>query len=106
VADGQSGVPLTQADVDARGLQVVVSLSDGTKYPLRLHIHPPPPNAPAHAMYWAVSVPIPATHPTGTLSWTMTVTDKSGHGVSFEPIGQSAGIDVLTLAAKGPAAPR
>lgn len=106
VADGQSGQPLTQAQIEARGVHVVVTTSDGTKLEMHLHPHPPPPNAPAHSLYWSVSTGIPATHPTGTLKWTVAVSDKDGHGVTFAPIGQDAGITVLTIAAKGAAAPR
>jgi hypothetical protein len=104
IADGPNGTPLGTADVARLGVQAVVSLSDGSKVPLRLGSHPPPPNAPSHSTFWSGSIRTAADHPTGTLKWTLTVTDKAGHSVAFTPMGQDDGSTVLTLAQKGPAA--
>lgn len=106
IADGPTGRPLTRDDVQRLGVQAVVTLSDGTKLPLRLESHPPPPNAPAHKIYWAGAAPIPADHPTGALTWTVTVSDKSGHSTTFTPMGQEAGVAVLTIAQKATAPAR
>lgn len=104
IADGPTGTPLTAADVARLGLVAAVSLSDGSKVPLKLGFHPPPPNAPAHNTYWSGSIRMPADHPTGTLKWTLTVTDNKGHSVAFVPMGQDNGETVLTIAQKAPAA--
>ncbi|HXP93766.1 MAG TPA: hypothetical protein VN905_09885 [Candidatus Binatia bacterium] len=104
IADGPTGTPLSTADVARLGVQAVVSLSDGSKVTMKLGSHPPPPNAPAHSTFWSGSIGIPASHPTGTLKWTLTATDKAGHAVNFAPMGQDAGTTVLTLAQKAPAA--
>lgn len=105
IADGPTGTPLTAADVARLGLVATVSLSDGKKLPLRLGTHPPPPNLPVHSTFWSTSLPISRDHPTGTLKWRLTVTDKAGHSVTFEPIGQADGSTVLTLAQRAPAPP-
>jgi hypothetical protein len=65
-------------------------------------MHPPPPNAPSHSTYWSGALKTPADHPTGTLKWTLAVTDKAGAAVTFEPLGQAAGQSTLTLAQKPP----
>lgn len=101
IADAATGVELTAADVAQRGLRVAATLPDGTTVPLRLGSHPPPPNVPAHESYWSGSVLIKPDHPTGTLPWTVTVTDNQGRSGTFTPVGQAAGISVLTIAAKG-----
>jgi hypothetical protein len=105
IADGASGTPLSVADVARLGLVATVSLSDGTKVPLHLGSHPPPAVAPAHGTYWAASLSTRSDHPTGTLKWTLTVTDNAGHTVIFEPLGQANGASVLTLAQRAPAPP-
>jgi hypothetical protein len=104
IADGATGVELTPADVTARGLQVVVSLPDGTKVPVTLKNHPPPPNAPVHSSYWSAALFIKSDHPTGTMPWSLTATDNKGKTGTFTPVGQINGAAVLTIADKGPAA--
>lgn len=107
ITDGPTGKPLMAADAQQRGLKAVVTLSDGTTVPLRIGPHPPFPNAPVHATYWAAGTHIAPTHPTGTLKWTLLVTDAAGHSTSFTPPGQDAGAAVLTIAQKAaPAAPK
>jgi hypothetical protein len=105
ISDGPTGVELTAADVAQRGLQAAVTLADGTKIPVRLSVHPPFPN-PGHESYWSGSLFIRADHPTGTLPWTLTVTDNQGRTGTFTPAGQASGNAVLTLVAKAPAAPK
>jgi hypothetical protein len=100
-----AGVKLTAAQIKALGITAVISLQDGTKIPLGFGVHPPFPNAPATDIYWAAAYFVKADHPTGTLPWTLTVTDAAGAVVSFQPIGQSNGVTVLTIAEKGAAAP-
>jgi len=66
----------------------------------------PFPNPPATDTYWAGSYFIKGDHPTGTLPWTVTVTDAAGNTVNFTPIGQNNGLSVLTIAEKAPAPPK
>jgi hypothetical protein len=103
--DDASGVRLTAAQIKALGIVATINLKDGTKLPLSFGVHPPFPNAPATDLYWAVAWFVKPDHPTGTLPWTMTVSDAAGNTATFTPIGQSNGASVLTLAEKGVPAP-
>lgn len=100
IADAATGVALTPADVAQRGLQVVATLSDGTKVTLTLKNHPPPPNAPVHESYWSGTLLVKSDHPTGTMPWTLTTTDNQGKTGTFTPPGQASGAAVLTIAQK------
>ena len=104
IADGPSGTPLSAADVARLGLAATVTLSDGSKAALRLGMHPPPPQVPVHSTYWSGAIKTAPDHPTGTLKWTLTVTDRAGAKVTFEPMGQVNNVTVLTLAPRAPAA--
>ncbi len=90
------GMPVTAGAVKARGIKAIVTLSDGTTFALR----PPNANAPASEQFWTVPWQVPLHHRTGTLPWTLTVTDRSGGKAVFTPIGQAAGAAVLTIAKK------
>jgi hypothetical protein len=96
VVQGDDGVPLAAGAIAARGITAVVTLRDGTTFKLR----PPAAHAPAPALFWTVPWKVPVHHPTGTLPWTLTVTDRSGGKTVFTPIGQAAGAAVLTIAKK------
>jgi|GEM_PF-1501427 hypothetical protein len=104
IADGPSGTPLSSADIERLGVQAVVTLSDGSRVPLKFESHPPVPNAPVHRSYWAGALHTAPDHPTGTLKWTLNITDKAGHHVTFVPLGQDVGAAVLQLAARKPGA--
>jgi hypothetical protein len=102
IADGATGAPLTQADVTSRGIEAIVTTSEGRNIPLRFGFHPPPqlmPQAPRRSPYWSGTLPITRDHPTGSLPWTLTVTEKSGAKTTYTPLGQDAGLSVLTIAA-------
>ena len=105
VADA-NGTALTADQVKQRGVQVVVTTGEGAKIPLVYEMHPPEQvPAPVRAYYFAAAYHIAGEHPTGTLPWTMTVTDAAGHTVSFTPIGgAAAGLGALQIAAKAPPA--
>jgi hypothetical protein len=103
--DDASGVKLTADQIKAKGITGTISFADGTKLPLAFGVHPPFPNAPKTDLYWAVAWYVKPDHPTGTLPWTLTVTDSSGAIATFQPIGQSNGATVLTLADKAAPAP-
>ena len=101
IADGATGAPLTQADVAGRGIEAIVTTSEGRNIPMRFGMHPPPqavPNAPRRSPYWSGTMPISKDHPTGSLPWSITVTDKAGQKTTYSPIGQDAGVSVLTIA--------
>jgi len=100
VADGATGAPLTQEQIASRGVTAVVSV-DGRSIPMRFGPHPPPfVQAPKRAPYWSGTLSITTSHPTGTLPWTLTVSDNTGAKTTYTPIGQDAGISVLTIAQK------
>ena len=101
-----AGVRLLDAQIKALGIQAVVTLKDGTKIPLKFGIHPPFPNPPATDTYWAGAYFVKGDHPTGTLPWTVTVTDAAGNTVNFAPIGQGNGLSVLTIAEKARGLPK
>ncbi len=90
------GVPIPAGAIKARGIKAIVTLSDGTAFALR----PPEAHAPASEVFWTVPWQVPRHHRTGTLPWTLTVTDRSGGKTVFTPIGQAAGAAVLTIAKK------
>jgi hypothetical protein len=104
IADATTGVALTAADIAQRGLKVAVTLADGTTIPVTMKLHPPPPAAPVHMSYLSGSLFIKPDHPTGTMPWTLTATDSKGNTGTFTPVGQAAGVAVLTIIPKGPAA--
>jgi hypothetical protein len=96
-----NGTPLTAAELTQRGVKVVVTTGEGAKIPLVYEVHPPPNvPVPMHDQYFAAAYPISHEHPTGTLTWTLAVTDNAGHSVAFVPIGQGAGVTVLQIVAK------
>jgi len=100
VVQDNDGVPIAAGAIKARGITAIVTLSDGTTFALR----PPEANAPASQVFWTVPWHVPRLHRTGTLPWTLTVSDRSGGKAVFTPIGQAAGAAVLTIAKK-PASP-
>ncbi len=101
-----SGVRLTADRIKALGVTAVITLKDGTKVPLAFGVHPPFPNAPATDTYWGGAYFVKGDHPTGTLPWTLTVTDAAGNVVDYTPIGQANGLSVLTIAEKAPVPPK
>jgi hypothetical protein len=103
ISDATTGVELTAADIAQRGIKAIVTLSDGTTQPLTMKNHPPPPAAPVHMSYLSGALFIKADHPTGTLPWTLAVTDTKGNTGTFTPVGQAAGVAVLTIIPKAPA---
>jgi hypothetical protein len=102
-----NGTPLTAEQIAQRGVKVSVKTGEGTTMPLQYGVHPPPDvPVPQHDNYFAAAYHIAADHPTGNLPWTLTVTDAQNHTLTFNPIGQAAGIAILQIAAKAPAAPK
>jgi hypothetical protein len=104
IADAATGIALTAADIAQRGVKAVVTLSDGTTIPVTMKNHPPPPAAPVHMSYLSGSLLVKADHPTGSLPWTLAVTDSKGNTGTFTPVGQAAGVAVLTIIPKATAA--
>jgi hypothetical protein len=102
-----NGTPFTADQLTQRGVKVSVKTAEGSTFPLQYGPHPPPEvQVPRHDNYFVAAYHIAADHPTGNLPWTLTVTDAENHTLTFNPIGQAAGIAVLQIAAKAPAAPK
>jgi hypothetical protein len=77
----QTGKPL-----DASGLKsLVVELPDGQKLNARFGAHPPPRVGPAVDNFWTAAWIIPASYPTGSLSYKVVATDQQGNTQSWEP---------------------
>jgi hypothetical protein len=105
VADA-TGKPLTAEQIAQRGVKVSVKTAEGATFPLQYGPHPPPDvPVPQHENYFVAAYHIAQDHPTGNLPWTLTVTDAQNRTVTFTPIGQGAGVAVLQIAARAPAAP-
>jgi hypothetical protein len=100
-----NGVPLTADQIAQRGVKVSVATAEGAKLSLEYGPHPPPNvPVPSHALYFVAPYHIAQEHPTGSLPWTLTVSDNQNHTVTFTPIGQAAGVAVLQIAAKADSA--
>ena len=56
------------------------------------------PKAPKRELFWSVNYMVPPTAPIGTIKWNMSVADKDGNTGSYTPIGQEAGLNLLTIA--------
>ena len=77
----QTGKPL-----DASGLKsLIVELPDGQKMNARFGAHPPPRVGPAVDNFWTAAWIIPASYPTGSLSYKVVATDQQGNTQSWEP---------------------
>ena len=103
VFDAASQTQLNEEQVKKLGVRVTVSLENGTSLNMRLGLHPNNPKAPKRDLFWSVNYQIPAAGPLGTIKWTMATTDNEGNTGSFTPIGQEAGLNLLTIT-KPPAA--
>ncbi|MFA5569205.1 MAG: hypothetical protein WC972_11240 [Trueperaceae bacterium] len=85
VYDAATGEKLTPEEVVARGIKVTATLEDGTSFDMEYGLHPKdPPQIYLFVGAWV----IPPVYPTGTLQYTITVTDDAGNSVVWEPIGQ------------------
>lgn len=98
VFDMATGKALTEAQVKAAGLILTATLDNGVKSTLNYEAH-----GAKKDLFWAGGWQTTAKTPTGTLKWTVTAKDKAGNTASFQPIGQDAGLAVLTVAAAKPA---
>jgi hypothetical protein len=107
VVSDANGTPLTGDQIAQRGVKVSVKTAEGATFPLNYGPHPPPEvPVPQHDNYFVAAYHIAADHPTGNLPWTLTVTDAQNRTLTFNPIGQTAGVAVLQIAAKAAAAPK
>lgn len=105
IADAATGKRLTGDEIKARGITAVIALKDGSSVKLDYGEHPPFPGVPQKDLYWSGIFPVRADHPTGTLPWTLTVSDSQGRTTTFKPIGQDVGLSVLTLVPRGAPVP-
>jgi hypothetical protein len=107
VVSDANGTPLTADQIAQRGVKVSVKTAEGATFSLQFGPHPPPDvPAPQHDNYFVATYHIAADHPTGNLPWTLTVMDAQNRTLTFNPIGQAAGLAVLQIAAKAPAVPK
>lgn len=106
VFDAASQAALSEEQVKKLGVRVTIALDNGASLSMRLRLHPPDPKAPRQDRFWSVSYPIAANAPLGTIKWTMAATDNDGNTGSYAPIGQDAGLNLLTIAKPPVAAPR
>jgi hypothetical protein len=103
VFDAATHTPLTEDQAKALGVRVSVQIDTGTTLNMRLGLHPPNPKAPNRQLFWSTGYPIPAGAPIGTMKWTLAVVDNNKDTGSFAPIGQDAGLNLLTIAKPAPA---
>jgi len=104
VFDAASHEPLGVEEVKKLGIRVTVSLDNGTNLNMRLGLHPPDQKAPKRDLFWATNYPVAITAPLGTMKWTIAATDSEGNTGSYAPIGQEAGLNLLTIAKPAPGA--
>ena len=94
VLDAKTGKP-----VDDKGLKsLVVELSDGTKVPMHYGAHPN--RGPQTDNFWSISWNVPETYPTGSFSYKIVATNKSGKATSWEPFKVAS--SQITIAAAAP----
>ncbi len=97
VYDSATGAELTAAQVEELGISIAISISDGQNLDLHYAGHPPGANL---DYYFTNHLIIPDDEPAGTLTWTATAKDSKGNSATFEPVGQKAGLGLLTIASK------
>ncbi|MEJ2293039.1 MAG: hypothetical protein P8Y05_15190 [Deinococcales bacterium] len=85
VFDTATGKKLTDQQVKDLGVKVTVKTQDGKTYDMAYGEHPK--EAPK-IWLWTGAWVIPPVYPTGTLQYQIIVTDKAGHTVTWQPIGQ------------------
>ncbi|MDZ7708621.1 MAG: hypothetical protein U5J97_12160 [Trueperaceae bacterium] len=95
VYDGETGERLDAAAVEERGVTVTADLDTGASFELHYGSHPP--GAEMTDEYWTYGWAIPADHPSGLFTWTVTVSDAAGNEAVFTPIGQDVGLPSLTI---------
>jgi hypothetical protein len=101
VYETAAGQALSPSEVRARGVQAVVHLQNGLTIPLRYGTHPPDPKAPVHETYWSAQWVIPPDTPPQRITWEIVVTDARGASVTYTPLGQTAGLALLTVGQPG-----
>lgn len=97
IFDSSTGDELTGGQIQELGITMQVAISDGQSVDLGYKGHPPGAD---FDMYFTGHLVIPDDEPTGTLAWTLTATDSLGNTATFEPVGQKAGLGVLTIASR------
>ena len=85
VFDAQTGQKLTDQQVKDLGVTVTVKTQDGKTYKMEYGQHP---HEAPKIWLWTAAWVIPPVYPTGALEYTITVQDKAGHTVTWQPIGQ------------------
>ena len=81
--------PKTGQQLDDKGLKsLVVEFSDGQKFPMRFHAHPPG-SAPTD-LFWVGTWTIPDSYPTGGFSYKILATDMDGKETEWQPFKVAA----------------
>ena len=96
-SDSATGAELTAAQIEEQGISIDISISDGQSLNLHYGAHPPGADL---DYYFTNHLVIPDDQPIGTLTWTATAKDSQGNSATFEPVGQKAGLGLLTIASK------
>lgn len=97
IFDTSTGDVLTAGQIEELGITMQVSMSDGTTVDLGYKGHPPGANL---DYYFTSHLVIPDDEPVGTITWTLTAKDSAGNTATFEPVGQKAGLGLLTIASR------
>ena len=98
VFDAATHKALSAEQIKDLGIRVNIAMDNGVNLNMRIGLHPPDPKAPKRELFWSVNYMVPPTAPIGTIKWNMSVADKDGNTGSYTPIGQEAGLNLLTIA--------
>lgn len=86
------------AEIDRRGISVVVHLENGMFLRMVYGQHPPRPREGEPVNYfWTAAWTIPMDYPTGTLRYWVIVRDKAGAFVRYDPIGVGTNLPPVRL---------
>lgn len=78
---------------DAALAGVQVRLASGQTIDMKYGAHP---KTPPNEYYWTGSWLVPKDNPTGSLSYTIVATDKSGRTGEFKPFGVQSSLPTIT----------
>ncbi|MFM9971299.1 MAG: c-type cytochrome [Burkholderiales bacterium] len=97
VFDAATQTQLSEEQVKKLGIRVTIAMDNGANLNMRLGLHPPNPKAPKRDLFWSASYPIATTAALGNIKWSMATVDSDGNTGSYSPIGQEAGLNLLTI---------
>ncbi len=100
ISDRSTGAPLDAAQIAELGIKAVVKMRGADDIQLHYGSHPPGGKPAESEHYWSCNYPIAKNRATGTLPWSIMVSDAKDRSSTFTPIGQNIGLAVLTVVAK------